>query len=119
MLSLALLKIPAEDLGSSVAFYEAALGLTTEFRSEDYGWAQMGGAAVPLAIYVPGKGGGAGTTGAALDFHLSHPDPASLLAAVEAASPDAAPQLHRNDDGSTSLEFRDPAGNAVKIMKGG
>ncbi|MEO0911604.1 MAG: VOC family protein [Pseudomonadota bacterium] len=117
MFALALLKIPVSGLGPALAFYEGALGLPAEFVAEEYGWAQLAGAGLPLALYVPGKGGGNRRPGGSLDFHLAHPSPAALLTQIEAAAPDAGAALHSNADGSQSLECRDPDGNEIKIMK--
>ena len=113
-LQLAVLKIPVTKLDRSVRFYETALGLKAAFMAEEFGWAQLEGAGVPLALYVPGKGGGDRPVGGSLDFHLGSPALDDLLAAVKTVAPDAA--LHENADGSRSLEFSDPDGNLVKIM---
>ena len=48
-LGVALLKVPVSDLAASLRFYEQALGLQAKVFSEDYGWAQVDGATVPLA----------------------------------------------------------------------
>ena len=58
MIELAMLKVPVSDLSAAVVFYEKALGLTSSFVSEEFGWAQMEGLSVSFALYVPGKGGG-------------------------------------------------------------
>lgn len=115
MLGVSLLKIPVRDLRASVTFYEQALGLQVEFAAEEYGWAQLDGASVALALYQPGRGGGHREPGGSVDFHLSHDRLDELLARVRAAGVKAV--IHRNDDGSASLEFRDPDGNSLKIMQ--
>lgn len=115
MIGVALLKVPVTDLVNSVAFYEQALGLQAQFVAEKYGWAQLDGATIALALYVPGKGGGDRTPGGSVDFHLHHPD----LDALHGGLPQIAEHvgLHENDDGSRSLEFCDPDGNLIKVMQ--
>lgn len=115
MLKVALLKVPVTDLSRSVAFYEAALGLQAGFVAEAHGWAQLDGAGVPMALYVPGRGGGNRTPGGSVDFHLSHPALDQLSERAATVAPDAA--VFVNDDGSASLEFRDPDGNLLKIIQ--
>ena len=113
-LTLSTLKIPVGDLARSVAFYEAALGLKSLFVSEEFGWAQMDGADIPLALYVPGKGGGESPLGRGLDFQLAHDDLDALAETVRSVAPGA--KIFTNADGSRSLEFTDPDGNLIKIM---
>lgn len=110
-----LLKIPVTDVGQAVRFYEAALGLSATVVVEQYGWAELDGASVPLALYVPGRGGGDRVPGGSVDFHLSHTDLDELLEQVRSVT--ATTEIHENDDGTRSLEFRDPAGNVVKVMQ--
>ena len=113
-LDLQLLKIPVRDLARARAFYEVLLGSAPVFHSAEYGWSQFMVGSLPIALYRPGAGGGAGVMGHDLDFHLSAPDLEALLASVAPLAPDAA--IHENADGSRSLEFRDPDGNGIKIM---
>ena len=105
------------DLNRAVEFYCQGFGLTADFVSEDYGWAQLGGADIGLALYVPGKGGGDGVPGQDRDFHLVAPDLDGLLARIAPLAPDAA--IATNDDGSRSLDVTDPDGNGLRIMDGG
>lgn len=113
-LGVALLKLPVSDLVASIRFYEKALGLQAKTVAEEYGWAQLDGVTVPLALYVPGKGGGNRTAGGTVDFHLSSNRLDALLDQARQVAPDAA--VHENADGSRSLEFTDPDGNVVKVM---
>jgi predicted enzyme related to lactoylglutathione lyase len=110
-----LIKIPVSDLARSVNFYGTALGLACDLVVEQYGWAQFSGARLPLALYVPGKGGGSDQPGGSTGFHLSHPDLDSVLALARRADPEAA--VFTNADGSRSLELTDPDGNLIKIMQ--
>lgn len=114
MLGVALLKIPVRDAAAAARFYEQALGLQTKFMAERYGWAQLDGATVALALYQPGAGGGDRAPGGDVGFHLHHNRLDELLERVRAAGVDAA--IHTNDDGSASLEFSDPDGNRLKIL---
>jgi len=116
-LALDLVKIPVSDLASSVTFYEAALGLKAGFVSQEYGWAQLDGASMAFALYVPGRGGGSRSPGGSVDFHLSHDRIDDLYGAVAKIASDAG--LHTNADGSRSLEFSDPDGNVLKVMERG
>ncbi|MEM1388512.1 MAG: VOC family protein [Pseudomonadota bacterium] len=115
MIELALLKVPVSNLDAAVAFYEKALGLTASFVSDEFGWAQMEGLAVPFALYVPGKGGGSGEMGGSLDFHLA----AANLEDIKDRLPSEATSigLFTNADGSVTLEFRDLDGNEIKIFQ--
>jgi catechol 2,3-dioxygenase-like lactoylglutathione lyase family enzyme len=115
MLGVGLLKIPVSELLPSVAFYRAALGLEPAFVAEEYGWAQLDGASVAIALYVPGKGDGFRSPGGSVDFHLWTNDIGPLLTLAGAATETA--DVHQNDDGSRSLEFEDPDGNVLKIME--
>jgi predicted enzyme related to lactoylglutathione lyase len=115
MLGVALLKVPVSDLHRARFFYEAAFGLQAKVVVETYGWAQLDGISVALALYVPGKGGGARAPGGSLDFHLTHPDLDELLERVRRVVPEAA--IYENDDGSRSLELADPDGNLIKVMQ--
>ena len=114
-LGVALLKIPVSDLKMSVAFYEAALGLQATMVVEEFGWAQLDGVSVALALYLPGKGGGDRTLGGTVDFHLSHNHLDELHEQARKAVPDAT--TNDNADGSRSLEFSDPDGNIIKVME--
>lgn len=115
MVGVSLLKIPVSDLSSAVSFYRATLGLEPAFVAEQYGWAQLEGASVPVALYVPGKGGGSRQPGGSLDFHLSCNNLDGLHHRVSQANDSA--KIHKNDDGSRSLEFEDSDGNIIKVME--
>ncbi len=114
MISLALLKIPVTDQTRARAFYSALFGVEPVFHSADYGWTQFMVGQLPIALYTPGAGGGAGAVGYDLDFQLSAPDLVALRTQILPHASDAT--IHENADGSRSLEFRDPDGNGLKIM---
>lgn len=113
-IGLAFLKIPVTNLTQAVDFYCAAFGLSADFVSDAYGWAQLGGAEIGIALYVPGKGGGDGTPGQDRDFHLMAGNLDALL--VRVAPLDASAAIVTNDDGSRSLDVKDPDGNGLRIM---
>ena len=117
MLGVALLKIPVSELAPSADFYRSALGLEPAFVAEEFGWAQLEGASVGIALYVPGKGGGMRTPGGSVDFHLWTNDLDPLFERVREATETAA--IYQNDEGSRSLEFQDLDGNTMKIMERG
>lgn len=70
---LALLKVPVTDIHRSVAFYRDELGFEPQFVVEEFGWAQLVAQELPLALYVPGQGGGSGNVGGSAGFHLMLP----------------------------------------------
>lgn len=117
MLQVALLKIPVSDLPRAVDFYEYTLGLEAVFTSDEFGWAQLAGAAVGIGLYVPGKGGGDAVAGSDAWFHLAHSDLAVLLPKIKERDPHAV--ITKNADASKSLDFRDPDGNTLRIMQSG
>lgn len=114
-LAVSLLRIPVRDLSQSIRFYETALSLQAKFVTEEFGWAQLDGATLAIALYVPGHGGGKRTPGGSVDFHLSHDDIGGLLISVHKVAPDAA--VYENTDGARSLDFTDPDGNCVKVIE--
>ncbi|EKU96295.1 lactoylglutathione lyase-like lyase [Leptolyngbya sp. PCC 7375] len=115
MLNVTLLKIPVTDLQQSVKFYESVLGLSARYIVEEYGWAQLDGATVAIALYVPGRGGGQRSPGGSVDFHLGHSQLDELKRRASNVTKTVA--IHNNNDGSRSLEFLDPDGNEIKIME--
>lgn len=115
MLNVTLLKIPVTNLQQSIKFYESALGLSASCIVEEYGWAQLDGANVAIALYVPGQGGGQRSPGGSVDFHLAHSQLDELKNRVSTVIETVA--IHANNDGSRSLELLDPDGNEIKIME--
>ena len=116
---LSLLKIPVSNLETAAQFYEHDLGLTLEFLVEEYGWAQFSAGTLPLALYLPGKGGGDGQIGGSLDFHLSlaASDFDPLADRLLAAGVLVEDMMHTGADGSTFIDVRDPDGNVLKISR--
>lgn len=115
-LNVQLVKIPVSDIHQALEFYRDLLGLTPEFVVAEYGWAQLRTGNLPLALYVPGKGGGAGTPGAADSLHLALGDDAPLRQRLADAGMVVDQLLQRGNDGATFYELTDPDGNRLKIM---
>lgn len=114
---LSLLKVPVQDINRSVAFYQTALGLQLEFAVAEYGWAQFMAGEIPFALYVPGMGGGNRQPGGSVDFHLQVEDIKALEARIREFDPDLEVGIFTNDDGSQTLEFKDPDGNEWKLSE--
>ncbi len=114
MFRLGLLKVPVSDIDRACAFYSVLLDRAPDVRVPEYGWAHFALPDLTLALYVPGKGGGDRPPGGSVDFHLTHPDPEVVLDRLRPLQRDAA--MHKNDDGSLSLDCRDPDGNGLRIM---
>ncbi|MEM1064895.1 MAG: VOC family protein [Pseudomonadota bacterium] len=114
-MKLALLKIPVHDLEAAIKFYAALFATEPVFAAEAYGWAQFDLGGLPLALYVPGMGGGDRAPGGSVDFHLATSG-ADALAGRLSDFPDAGAGTFENADGSRSFECRDPSGNLLKIM---
>lgn len=116
---LALLKIPVTEIDRSVAFYRDALDFEEQFVSSEYGWAQLLAGDLPLALYKPGMGGGDGTVGGSLDFHLAmhHERFDGLAKRLQEQGHLVEDTVHQGDDGSTFVDVYDPDGNTLKIMR--
>jgi|AACY02.2.fsa_nt_gi Predicted ring-cleavage extradiol dioxygenase len=114
MFHVALIRLPVTDISSATRFYSALLEQEPDVEAPEFGWAHYEAAALTLALYVPGQGGGDRPPGGSADFHLAHADLEGLLARIAPHAADAA--IHDNADGSRSLELSDPDGNALKIM---
>jgi catechol 2,3-dioxygenase-like lactoylglutathione lyase family enzyme len=116
---LALLKIPVSNIMKATAFYRDVLGMDEQFAVEEYGWAQLLAGALPVALYKPGMGGGDGTPGATVGFHLalSGSDFDKLAKGLGVAGALVDDQVYTGDDGTTFLEARDPDANKLKITR--
>jgi AraC-like DNA-binding protein/predicted enzyme related to lactoylglutathione lyase len=112
-----LVKVPVTDFGRARAFYRDALGLHEEFAVEAYGWANYRAGAVPLALYVVGRGGGDGVPGGELAFHLAVRDATGLHRRLAARGVPMACDLVTSDDGGCFFMPRDPDGNIFKITQ--
>ena len=110
-----LVKIPVSDIDRALGFYRDILGLTPEFVMARYGWAQLRAGNLPLALYVPGMGGGAGEPGSADCLHFAVADDAPLRQRL-ATGGAPVPPPQRGDDGSVFYELADPDGNRFKTF---
>jgi len=117
MAKVGLVKIPVTDLAKASAFYREALGLKEEFAAVEYGWAQYGTGAVPLCLYVPGKGGGSGVPGHCDSVHLAVADAAAFHDEVAKRCKSPVGAVMKSDDGGVFFEIRDPDGNTIKVMQ--
>lgn len=116
-LSLQMLKIPVSDIEKSVLFYRDVLGFKEEFVAEQYGWAQFSIGDLPLALYVPGLGGGNGQVGGSVGFHFKTDDLETLYADYQAKGANIPDGIFQGNDGSAGIDVYDPDGNIIKIMK--
>lgn len=114
-----LVKIPVPDLEEGVALYREVFGWEATFVAEAYGWAQLQAGEVPIALYVPGKGGGNRTPGGSVDVHLGL-EPGEFDRVVEKAREKGClvdGRVHTGDDGTTFVEIRDPGGNLLRVFR--
>lgn len=113
---LQMVKIPVTSIDSVLPFYRDVLELREDFAMAEYGWAQLSAGDLPIALYVPGMGGGTGIAGQCDSLHLATDDTAALRDRIVAsgAAPDAL--RHQGDDGSIYYELQDPDGNTIKVM---
>ena len=116
---LSLVKLPVRDVERAAAFYRDVLGMTQVFVAAEYGWAQFATGSVPLALYVPGMGGGDGEPGGSAGFHLALGGDAfeTLAERVRAAEALVGGQVHRGADGTVFIDARDPDGNVIKVVR--
>jgi len=116
---LSLLKVPVRDVERAAAFYRDVLGMREAFVAAEYGWAQFGAGSVPLALYVPGMGGGDGEPGGGAGFHLALEADAfeALAERLRAAGALVDDQVHRGADGTVFVDARDPDGNVIKVVR--
>ncbi|MEQ8671900.1 MAG: VOC family protein [Aggregatilineales bacterium] len=113
-LNVQMVKISVSDIERAVPFYRDVLGLNEDFVMAEYGWAQFSAGNLPVALYVPGKGGGNGTAGQADCLHFSTSDHEGFRAQLHKAGVNA--ELHKGDDDTAYYELRDPDGNTFKVM---
>lgn len=116
MFQLALLKIPVSDVARALPFYRDALGFNEVFVVAEYGWAQLSAADLPLALYVPGLGGGDRAPGGEVDFHLAVPDLEVWCVAAVARGASCPAGVERGDDGTAFCVLVDPDGNRLKFV---
>lgn len=116
ILTVQMVKIPVSDIEVAVPFYRDVLGLKEEFVMAEYGWAQFSVGQMPIALYVPGMGGGNGVAGQADCLHFATADEDAVRANLVKAEIDPDKQLHQGDDGTRFFELQDPDGNQFKVM---
>lgn len=114
---LRLVKVPVTDVAKSAAFYRDALGLTEDFTAPEYGWAQYATGAVPLCLYVPGKGGGNGVPGHCDSVNLAVRNPAKLHEEIAGRWKGPLGALMKDGDGELTFEIKDPDGNTIRFVQ--
>ena len=112
-----LVKIPVSDFPAATAFYREVLGLHEDFAVEEYGWAQYRAGDIPLCLYVPGMGGGAGVPGGDTGLHLSVNDAEEAHRRIASRGGTFACDLTASDDGGSFFEVADPDGNVIKVCQ--
>ncbi|MEK7465821.1 MAG: VOC family protein [Planctomycetota bacterium] len=112
-----LVKIPVTDVAKASAFYRETLGLKEEFAVPEFGWAQYETGAVPLCLYVPGKGGGSGVPGHCDSVHLVVGDATAFHDAVAKRCKSPVGAVMKSEDGNVFFEIRDLDGNTIKVMQ--
>ncbi|NDJ77060.1 MAG: VOC family protein [Chloroflexi bacterium] len=115
-ITLKMVKIPVSDVERAAPFYREVLGLREDFVVPEYGWAQFSAGDMPVALYVPGKGGGNGTAGATDSVHFCITQPDDFRQQLRAAGLDPDAHLHQGNDGTTFFELQDPDGNTFKVI---
>ncbi len=116
LLDVKMVKIPVSDIEKAVPFYRDVLGLQEDFVVAEYGWAQFSAGNLPVALYVPGMGGGDGEAGKADCLHFSTSDEAGMRDQLTKAGVDPETHLHRGNDDTAFFELQDPDGNQFKIV---
>jgi catechol 2,3-dioxygenase-like lactoylglutathione lyase family enzyme len=111
-----MVKLPVSNIEKALPFYRDVLGLAEAFVVAEYGWAQLHAGAMPVALYVPGMGGGQGEAGKADCLHFAVADGAAFRAQLVAAGLEPEEHLHRGADETSYYELRDPDGNLFKVF---
>lgn len=114
--SVMLVKVPVSDVAKAATFYCEVLGLESEFVAAEYGWAQLKTGNLPIALYEPGKGGGAGVAGNCDSLHLSVSNLELLRQRLSDNQIDPDTIQHKGNDGTVYLELNDPDGNTLKVF---
>jgi len=115
--AVSLIKIPVSDFNRARGFYRDVLGLEEEFAVEEYGWAQYKAGELPICLYVVGKGGGDGTPGGEINFHLAVDNAPQAYALLQQRGCSLPCELVKSDDGGSFFMVADPDGNTFKICQ--
>ena len=112
-----LVKIPVTDFERATHYYREVVGLEEEFAVEAYGWAQYKTGNLPLCLYVTGQGGGDGTPGHEVGFHLAVDNAEAFYQEIERRGGQFASDIVKSDDGGRFFVLRDPDGNSFKVIQ--
>ena len=111
-----IVKIPVSDIEKALVFYRDTLGLEEEFTAPEYGWAQLRSGNLPLALYVPGMGGGNSKAGETDCLHFAISDAEGFRSQLAKANIDPDRHQYSGNDGTSYFELEDPDGNICKVM---
>ena len=111
-----LIKIPVTDFDKATAYYREVIGLEEEFAVAEYGWAQYKTGNLPLCLYVVGMGGGEGTPGHEVGFHLTVNDIQAFYDQLAAHGAQFASEIVGSADGGQFFMLQDPDGNTFKVI---
>lgn len=117
--TIGLVKIPVTDFEAATAYYRETIGLEEEFAVEAYGWAQYKTGNLPLCLYVVGMGGGDGTPGHEVGFHLKVDDAQTFYDAIKTRGGQFASEIVESNDGGKFFLLQDPDGNTFKVIQHG
>lgn len=115
--TIGLVKIPVTDFKQATQYYRGVVGLEEEFAVEAYGWAQYKTGNIPLCLYVTGQGGGDGTPGTEVGFHLTVDNITTFYADIQKRNGQVASEIVKSDDGGAFFVLCDPDGNTFKVIQ--
>lgn len=115
--TIGLVKIPITDFKRATQYYREVVGLEEEFAVEAYGWAQYKTGNIPLCLYVTGQGGGDGTPGTEIGFHLEVDNIETIYTDIQRRNGQFSSEIVKSDDGGAFFILRDPDGNTFKIVQ--
>ena len=112
-----LVKIPVTDFKSATAYYREVIGLEEEFAVEAYGWAQYKTGNLPLCLYVTGQGGGDGTPGEEIGFHLQVDQIESFYVTIKERGGRVGSEIVTSSDGGMFFMLCDLDNNRFKVVQ--
>ena len=116
-IKIGLVKIPVTDFLEATHYYREVIGLEEEFAVPAYGWAQYKTDNLPLCLYEVGKGGGEGTPGHEVGFHLAVANIETFYADMKSRGGQFASDIVSSADGGMFFVLKDPDGNTFKVTQ--